>query len=545
MEEQAQQPLNSRTNQDKMVTGSIWLSAGNIISRLLGAIYVIPWYAWMGEHARSANSLFTMGYNVYALFLMISTAGIPSAIAKQISHYNSLNEYKVSWRLFKQSLTIMGIIGVVAAIIMYIASPTLAAGNEDLIPVMRSLSTAVLIFPVMSAIRGFFQGNHNMMPTAVSQIVEQVARVFYMLLATYIIMKGLDGEYTSAVVQSTFAAFIGMLAAIAVLLWYLNKQKPIFSYLIKHSEDNLNVSAWHLLGDIARDAVPFIVVGSAVTIFKLFDQYTFFSIMKSFTNYTQVQLSEIFSLFSANPDKLTMVVIALATSISATALPLISEAYTLKNRGSLAKLINENIQLFAFVMIPATMGMIALAYPLNTLFYEPSHLGASVLIVACLQGVVVGLYMLTSSMLQGVGFHKQALKYLAFAFIVKILLQVPFVYFFEVYGPLLSTLIGFGLACYFNLRDMHQLSEFNGSLAVRRSLLVFVMSIAMVIAVGLSRLLFSLFLSPEHKLTAFVLIMLCVVVGVAVYGYLALKIRLADRLLGNKMARLRQKLHIK
>ena len=505
MEQQAQNS-NHLSNQEKMVTGSVWLSAGNIISRLLGAIYVIPWYAWMGEHARNANSLFTMGYNVYALFLMISTAGIPSAIAKQISHYNSLNEYKVSWRLFKQSLTIMGIIGVVSAVIMFFASPALAAGNADLIPVMRSLSAAVLIFPVMSAIRGFFQGNHNMMPTAISQIIEQVARVFYMLLATYIIMKGLDGEYTAAVTQSTFAAFIGMLGALGVLLWYLYKQRPIFNYLIEHSDDNLDVSAWNLLGDIARDAVPFIVVGSAVTIFKLFDQYTFFNIMKSFTNYTQTQLQQIFSLFSANPDKLTMVVVALATSISATALPLISEAFTLKNRGGLAKLITDNLQLFAFIMIPATMGMISLAYPLNTLFYEPSKLGASVLIEACLQGVIVGLYMLTSSTLQGLGRHKDALKYLAFAFIVKILLQVSSVYFFEVYGPLLSTLVGFGLACYFNLRDMYELSHFKAGLVLRRTLLILVLSLAMVIVVAIGRLFFGLFLSPEHKITSFVLV---------------------------------------
>lgn len=59
-----------------MVKGSAWMTASNIISRMLGAIYIIPWYAWMGEHGNEANSLFSMGYTIYALFLMISTAGI-------------------------------------------------------------------------------------------------------------------------------------------------------------------------------------------------------------------------------------------------------------------------------------------------------------------------------------------------------------------------------------------------------------------------------------------------------------------------------------
>ncbi|MGX7199971.1 putative polysaccharide biosynthesis protein [Enterococcus nangangensis] len=544
MEQQNTSASAGLSTQDKMVRGSIWLTAGNIISRLLGAIYVIPWYAWMGTHARAANSLFTMGYNVYALFLMISTAGIPSAIAKQIAHYNSLNEYKVSLRLFKQSLLIMGGIGVVAAAIMYLASPALAAGNAALIPVMRSLSCAVLIFPIMSAVRGFFQGNHNMMPTAISQVIEQVVRVFYMLLATFIIMKVAQGDYTSAVTQSTFAAFVGMLGACGVLAWFLWKQKSLFTYLVEESEDNLSVSTLSLFGNIARDAVPFIIVGSAITLLKIFDQYTFFNIMGSFTNYTRDQLYDIFSLFSANPDKLTMVVIALATSLSATALPLISEAYTLKDHHGLAKLVTDSLQLFAFVMLPATFGMISLAYPLNTLFYEPSALGTRVLIEACVVGVVTGLYMLTSSTLQGLGRHKQTLQYLAAGFVVKMVLQVPMVYFFEVYGPLLSTGLGLSIAIFFNLREIHNLSRFNKKLTARRTLLILMLSVAMWLVAGLSRLLLGTFISAEHKATSFVLIILVAAIGAAFYGFLVLKLRLADKLLGPRVAGLRRKFHI-
>ena len=92
------------TYQEKMIQGSAWLSVGNIFSRLLGAIYIIPWYAWMGENARAANGLFNMGYTFYALFMMISTAGLPGAIAKQIARYNSMGEYRTSRRLFIKAL---------------------------------------------------------------------------------------------------------------------------------------------------------------------------------------------------------------------------------------------------------------------------------------------------------------------------------------------------------------------------------------------------------------------------------------------------------
>ncbi len=79
-----------------MVQSTAWLTIGNIFSRLLGAVYVIPWIAWMQPHGLEANYLYTKGYNVYALFLMISTAGIPAAVAKQTARYNSMNEYGLS-----------------------------------------------------------------------------------------------------------------------------------------------------------------------------------------------------------------------------------------------------------------------------------------------------------------------------------------------------------------------------------------------------------------------------------------------------------------
>ena len=81
---------NETSNQQaQMLRGTVWLTASNFISRLLGAAYIIPWYIWMGKHGAEANGLFTMGYNIYAWFLLISTAGVPVAVAKQVAKYNT------------------------------------------------------------------------------------------------------------------------------------------------------------------------------------------------------------------------------------------------------------------------------------------------------------------------------------------------------------------------------------------------------------------------------------------------------------------------
>lgn len=539
---------NKLTNQEKMLKGSAWMTASNIISRLLGAVYIIPWYAWMGSHGDEANSLFSMGYTVYSLFLLISTAGIPAAIAKQTSYYNSLNEYKLSRQLFRRALQLMAVLGVIFSIFMYLCSPMLAkwsGGGEELVPAMRSLSWAVLIFPCMSILRGYFQGNQNMMPYALSQIVEQVARVFYMLLSAFIIMKVMNGDYVSAVTQATFAAFIGMLASLFVLLFYMRKQKPMLDYLEKHSANQYKASTADLLVETLRQAIPFILVGSGVTVFKLVDQFTFSNIMKSFTDYSDSQLRTLFAIFNANPDKLTMVVIALATSISATSLPLITEAITLKKYNELSKLVSNNLQMFFFVMLPSTFGMIVLARPLYAMFYSPDDLGVSVLIQACYAGLFMGFYMLSSTILMGMYENRAAMRYFGFGLLLKMVVQYPCILLFEVYGPLLATMIGFALSCLLIIRKIKRVGKINFTLTVRRSLLMLTITLMMTILTMLFREFLYLFLDPSRKFQSFLIVLLVAVVGAIFYGYTALKLRLADQLFGDRIAKVRHKLKIK
>lgn len=537
------------TQQQQMLRGTAWMTASNIISRLLGALYIIPWYAWMGENAKAANGLFNMGYNIYALFLMISTAGIPAAIAKQTARYNSLNEYGTSHRLFLRAMQMMAVLGVFFAGFMYFASPWLArasGGGEELIPIMRSLSAALLVFPCMSVIRGYFQGNQEMMPYALSQIVEQIARVFYLLLSTFIIMKVLSGDYVTAVTQSTFAAFIGMIVSLAVLLYFLKKHQAYTAARVQYSENQVTIATKELLLDTIKEAIPFIIVGSGITIFKLVDQFTFIKIMADTTEYSNAQLLDLFSIFSANPDKLTMVVIALATSIAATGLPLITEAVTIKDRRGLAKLTSSNLQLFSFIMFPATCGVMLLAYPLNTLFYTPDQLGSQVLIQASFVGLFLGLYMLVSNMLQGMFENKAAIQYLLVGFLVKLVLQYPAIRIFEVYGPLLATMIGFIISCSLILKKIHQVARFNRKFVWRRTLLIFILTLLMLLAAGLTKMIFGMFLSQDSKFQSLILIVLVAGVGGLVYTYLALKLRLADKLLGRQgMIRLRRRLRIK
>ncbi|GMA48312.1 putative polysaccharide biosynthesis protein [Tetragenococcus muriaticus] len=536
------------TNEDKMARGSAWMTIGNIGSRLLGVIWVLPWVYWLGDNYLPANALFNMSYNIYALFLMISTAGLPSAIAKQVSYYNSINEYRASQKLFMRAMQLMLGLGAFFSVLMYFAAPALArnaGGGVELIPSMRSLSVAILVIPLMSVIRGYFQGLQNMAPYAISQLVEQVARVFYLLTATFIIMRLGSGDYVAAVTQSTFAAFIGALASIAVLVYYYRKEKAKIDILVDMSPGNVKVNTTRLLLQTIREAVPFIIVGSGITIYKLVDQYTFISTMERFTEYSNQQLQSLFALFSGNPDKLVMVVIGLATSLATVGLPLVTEAFAKKDSPALAKLVSNNLQLYTFVMFPSTFGMMLLAYPLNTLFYQPNRLGASLLIAVSFSGLLLGLFMLTSSMLQGIYENPSAVLYFVIGLAVKFLAQTVMIYMLESYGPVVSTILGFSITCFLNLRKLHQKTGFNIGLTLRRVVLIFLLSMVMVVSAAIARGVFGMVFTQEQKTQSFVLIVLVAIVGIVVYLYTTLKVRLVDKLLGARVASLRTKLKIK
>ena len=539
---------NETSNQQaQMLRGTVWLTASNFISRLLGAAYIIPWYIWMGKHGAEANGLFTMGYNIYAWFLLISTAGVPVAVAKQVAKYNTKGQEEHSFAMIRGFLKFMSLLGLVFAIIMYVLSPVfanLSGGGKDLIPVMQSLSWAVLIFPSMSVIRGFFQGHNNLKPYAISQIAEQVIRVIWMLLTAYFIMKVGSGDYVEAVTQSTFAAFIGMGASLLVLVYYLWKT-GLLQHIIHRPESDSQIDTKALLWDTIREAIPFIVTGSAIQLFQIIDQMTYSNVMSWFTNFTRSELLVQFSYFSANPNKITMILIAVATSIGGVGIPLLTENYVKGDFRAAGKLVQDNLTMLVAFLLPATIGAVAIAEPLYTVFYgKPDSLALGLFILAMLQTVILGLYTVLSPMIQALFQNRKAILYFGYGVLVKLILQVPFIYLFKAYGPLLSTTIGLMIPIVLMYKEIHLVTQFNRKTVFKRSLLTAILTLILLLVVLLSAFILGFVIKPNGRVTSMVYVALIGGVGIVVYGGLGLRLRFLDRFIGSKAASLRNKFHI-
>ncbi|MFL2104408.1 polysaccharide biosynthesis C-terminal domain-containing protein [Desemzia sp. FAM 23991] len=539
-------------SQSKMLSGSAWMSAASIISRLLGAIYIIPWMAWMGNKAtaEAANALYTVGYTPYALFLSVATAGVPSAIAKQVSHYNSLGEYDISKDIYKRGLQVMSITGIASAILMYALAPFIAANSPtasaaDGTQVIRTLSIALLLIPTMSVTRGYIQGFQSMAPSAISQVVEQIVRVIFMLASVFFIRQVFDGSVVDAVSWSTFGAFVGALASMAFLVYVVwRKQLNAKPTIGSSSSSNITVSTNQILFSIIKTAIPFIIIGAGITIAQLVDQFTFDPIMKAVSDYTPKEIQRVYGVAAANAHKLIMIVLSFGSSMAITSVPLISSLMAKKDHKGLSRQFNNSIQLLFLIIIPASVGMAVVAEPLYTLFYQHDDFGTSITQWSAIMTIFLGLYTVVSIMIMSANRPRAAIKGLVIGVIVKLALQYPLLAAFKTHGMLVSTMIGFAVSSLIIIHAMYQTEHFNLGLLSRRTLLITIFSVIMAIATTVVRELLYLFIPVSDRGLALVVILIVALVGVAVYGYLIFKSRLADKVIGTKATTFRKKLKI-
>ena len=217
------------------IQGAFVATLGIVITKVLGILYVIPFYSIIGE---KGGALYGYAYNIYLVFMAISSAGIPLAISKLISEYQTLGYYDAKQRAFKMGRQIAMTLGIICFIILFIFAPQISTailgdlkgGNtiEDVTYVIRLISTAIIVVPVLSVYRGYFEGHKFITPTAISQVLEQVMRVLVIVIGSYMTLKVFHLSLTTAVGVAVFGATVGSLASYLYLVEKKWKNKKKF-----------------------------------------------------------------------------------------------------------------------------------------------------------------------------------------------------------------------------------------------------------------------------------------------------------------------------
>lgn len=514
---------------DSLLKSSVWISLSGIISRVLAVVYIIPWNIWIGPANQNvANATYARVYNIYNLFLIIATAGIPSAISKEVAAHNSLGHYDQSEKILKKYTLYMTIIGVVIAAIMFFGanfvSAIFAAGDTRVITPIKYLSIAMLVIPALGIIRGYIQGYAFISVSAFSQVIEQIARVAYMLYATYVIMVVQNGNYLEAVNQSTLASFIGATLAYLFLLWMRHRvRKSIKATEPTISDDAAPVQSVSF-GGMLKSAIPFLLVDTIMTFLQLFDQTSFSWIYDLILHASQHTIDNLYGMFGFQANKLIMVLVSLAISVSASVIPALSALVSRKSgKDKIQNIMRNIVEFTVFLILPATLGMVAIGSQLWTLFYGHSTLGTYILAVSCAEAIFYCFFMILENILQVTKHVKTSMYYLVIAYLIKIVLQVPLTVYLGAFGPLLSSTITFAVMGHFAFGLLNK--EFgivDSGLAKRLGKVAF-NSIVMFVIVFVAVYGLSFVISDLTKVGATIVLSIGAIIGILIYGFLGYK----------------------
>lgn len=534
----------------KLLRGTFILTLGTIVSKMLGLFYVIPFNAIVGKEG---TTLYQYSYVPYTIFLSIAIAGVPLAISKFISKYNAMGEYAVGRKLFKSGLLVMIITGFVSFLVLYFSAPLLAdmiirdtdqvTKTEDVITVTRAVSFALIVVPFMSLNRGFFQGHQSMGPTAVSQVVEQIVRIVFLLVGAFVVLYIMKGEMATAVSVATFSAFIGAIGGLLVLFWYWYKRKPYLDELLLQDKGTLDISLKDMYKEIILYATPFVFVGIANPLFQFIDTITFNRAMVGIGLAKQADFA--FSALNFYSHKLVIIPVSLATAFSLTLVPNITQSFVEKDWKGLNLQMDQTYQVVLFLTLPAVAGLSLLAEPVYTAFYGYDLYGSEVLRVYAPVAVLFALFSVTAAILQGINEQRYTVLSLLVGLLIKLSLNIPLIKMMETKGAVLATALGYAAAVIINLFVIQKYTSYSFRLVWRRSLLIIIFTAIMMAAAGGTYKVISLFLTPHSVVQSIIMVLLCAFVGIIIYGYLGFRTRLVDLLFGQKVNRIKQKLHLK
>lgn len=526
----------------KLLRGTFVLTLGTYVSRILGMIYLFPFAILVGT---VGGALFGYGYNQYAIYLSIATAGMPMAVSKFVSKYNALGDYYTSRRMYRAGMKLMLVTGILAFLLLYSLAPvmsriTLGGSDlnnslEDVVMVMRMVSVALIVVPMMSLMRGFFQGHQSMGPTAVSQVVEQLVRVVFLLASTYIVIKVVHGSLALAVGFATMGAFVGALAGLAVLIWYWKKRKPYLDKMVnEQTVTPTRISTVSIFKELLTYSLPYVFVSLAIPLYQYVDQFTF---NRAMVAAGQKEIAESMNgIVQSYVPKLVMIPVSLATAFGLTLVPTITRSFVNKDYNVLQKQIDQTYQTIMFLVLPASVGLMALAGPAYTFFFgtDASDAGGNVLLYYAPIALLFSFFTVNGAILQGINKQKYAVLSLLFGLIVKIVVNVPFILMFHEIGSVLATALGYIVSLVYMFALIQKHAKYNYSEFIKRSVLILIFVAIMGISVKIVATVIGLFTTPG-RFSATVITIIGAAVGGIIYFIITYRSSLLEKVMGARV----------
>ena len=518
-------------HKSSFVKGAFITTLGIVITKILGILYVIPFHAVIGDEG---GALYGYAYTIYLLFMSLSSAGIPLAISKLVSEYQTLGYYSAKKRAFIIGKKIALILGALCFVILIVFAPLMAkmilgdlvGGNtiKDVTLVIRVIATAILVVPILSVYRGYFEGHRFMSPPSISQVLEQLVRVLIIIFGSYLAFKVFKLPLAVAVGVALLGATLG--AFVSYIYLYIKKKKnnSKFSEKIMSVNEPI-ITNKQIFKKLMIYAVPFIMIDVFKAMYSYIDMNT---VVKGLVNRAAFSVSEaetIMSMLSTWGAKFNMIILAISTGIVVSLIPNLTQSVVKNNQKDIEKKINQALNILLFLVVPMTIGISFLAKPVWALFYGASKYGSSVLAYFIFVGLFMALFTAMVSMVQVLKDYKIVFWRLFSGVILKLLLNYNLITAFykmglpAYYGVITATILGYLVSFIICFVALHFKYKINYESSVKNFVNILCGTMVMMIVLLICKLFIPVG-SSSRIINLFIILIYTIIGGATYLGFM-------------------------
>lgn len=443
----------SKLKKSNFIEGAFIATLCIIITKILGVLYVIPFYKIIGEQG---GTLYGYAYNIYNIFLIISSAGLPLAISKLTSEYSTLKLDDKKTRMYQISTKIIMIFSVASFLICFIFAPVLAnliigdlnGGNTlgDVSLVIRSISFALLIIPMLSIKRGYLQGHTYIKEPSISQIIEQVVRIAIIILGSFLCVNIFKLPVKYAIVASTLAACVGGIVTYIYLDIVTKRNKKQLGFDIEPKISKKDDK--EIISKIIGYSIPFIIINLVNNITTFVDMVLVIKTLPKI-GFNAADTEFIGSVFTTWGVKFNTIITSIATGLIVSLIPNMVKDFNENNTTSMNQNFNKCLKIILLIIAPLAIFMSVMSDSMWRVFYGASKYGPIIIKFNIIVTIFDCLYMIVNSLLQSI--NKQKIIYFSVIVgqLINVALDIPFIKLFAklnlpaYYGAIAATLVCF------------------------------------------------------------------------------------------------------
>lgn len=397
------------------VQGALIIAIAGILVKFIGAIYKIPLRRFI--LGADGIGIYTAAYTIYNVLFIVATAGIPVAISKMVAESVATKNYRETERIYTISKYLLTIIGLITCSIMFFGANSFASyiRAEPSVYAIMALSPSLFFVCVLSAYRGFNQGLGNMMPTAVSEVIEALGKLVLGLgLAALFLPMGKQFSAAGAILGVSTGTFIS-----AVYMFVYNtKNKKELKALIKETPDTDVRSSKKILQRLLVLAIPITLGATVFTMATLIDLGMIMRQLEAigFDETTRIQLYGYYAGDAVTMFNMPNVII---TGMSISVVPAIASAIALGNKAEARKTASTALRLTLIFAVPCAVGMSTLSAPILSLIMDDAG-GANLLSILAYGIIFLSIVMVSNSILQSIGKVWVPIVHMVIGAIVKV-----------------------------------------------------------------------------------------------------------------------------